>query len=165
MRGLVFAVLFLLAHVAVGQNEFVFNETGLTPKKITVKVNNVSKTELYQQTLMWLQENYKNSEIQDQNEVITFTETKGNFIQASKNRYHVKYVVKISFEDGQYTLEPLEVFTKLNSKYDMGWKKFDLNDGSSFFKRRKPIKKTKSYVQKIPTLFNELKENLEKALK
>ena len=165
MRNFLFVVLFVIAQVAISQNEFVFNENGVTPSQIITQVNGFSKTELLQKTVTWLQESYKYSEVKVENKIITFTDTKGNFIKANKSYYSVKYSVKISFEKGQFTLKPLEVYTKLNSKYDMGWQPFDLKDGSSFFKRKKPIKSTRDYVKKIPALFNELNANLLRLLK
>ena len=118
--------------------------------------------------LSWVKKNYKNSNDvitnQVNNESITITDIKPNYINIKKDYYYVKYSVKVSFQDGQYTLEPQQVFTKLNSKYDMGWKNFDLKDGASFFKRGKAIKSTRAYVEKIPNLFNELNTKLNKEL-
>lgn len=165
MRNFLLVVFFLIAQVAISQNEFVFNENGLAPEQTTTQVNGLSKTKLCEQSMVWVHDNYKNAQIVIGYGEFVFTDIKGNFIKANKSYYSVKYSVKISFEKGQFTLKPLEVYTKLNSKYDMGWQPFDLKDGSSFFKRKKPIKSTKDYVKKIPALFNELNANLLRLLK
>ena len=168
MRRVVFVLLFIVSQTVFSQSEFTFTENGITPKQISVKINEASKTQLYAQTLSWIQKNFKKSDevITDQveNQSITILDVKPNYINIKKDYYYVKYSVKILFEDGQFTFEPLEVFTKLNSKYDMGWQKFDLKDGSSFFKRGKPIKSTKVYVKKIPSLFNDVISSLSKEL-
>ena len=157
-------ILCLIAQTVLCQNTFTFSEKGLTPSQTTTKVNGFSKTELQQQALSWIQENYKYATTQVDGESIIFTDVKGNFIEVKKSYYNIKYRVRIRFDKGEFTLEPIDVFTKLNSKYDMGWQPFDLKDGAAFFKRGKPIKKTKVYIKKIPALFNELNERLHREL-
>jgi hypothetical protein len=164
MRRIFVVILCLIAQTVLCQSTFTFLEKGLTPSQVSTKVNELSKTELQQQTLSWIRKNYKYATTQVDGESILFTDVKGNFIEVKKSYYNVKYSVKIRFEKGQFTFAPITVFTKLNSKYDMGWQPFDLKDGAAFFKRGKPIKKTKVYVKKIPDLFNEMNEGLYKAL-
>lgn len=166
----VFVVVLLLVTQGVFcQGAFSFTENGLTPKETDLFVGDQNtKDVLYKKTLTWFQKKYENSKnvVSDQveNEYIVITLIKPNYINVKKDYYYVKYSMKISFAFGQCTFEPIEVFTKLNSKYDMGWHAFNLNDGTAFFKRGKPIKKTKVYVQKVPALFNELKLSLMEAI-
>jgi len=162
-------VLLLVTQGVFCQSAFSFNENGLTPKETDFFVGDQNtKDVLYKKTLKWFQEEYGNSKNvvseQVENEYVVITLIKPNYINVKKDYYYVKYSMKISFAFGQCTFEPIEVFTKLNSKYDMGWQAFDLSDGTAFFKRGKPIKKTKVYVEKIPALFNELNESLFKEL-
>lgn len=169
MKRLLLIISLVLSQTSYGQSEFVFTENGLTPTSINITLENKTKGKLYQKTLTWIQQTFKKpNEViseQSQNNFIILTDIKPNYINIKKDYYYVKYRVKIQFEKGAYTMEPLEVFTKLNSKYDMGWKPFDLKDGAALFKRGKPIKSTKAYVRKVPTLFNELNESLSKELK
>ena len=162
-------LLLFISQVALGQDVFTFTESGLTPKDNTIKVEGMAEGQLYQKTLQWIQANFEDPAkvITDKkaSEYITITDVKPNYLNVRKDYFYVRYSVKIRFEGGQYSLEPVEVSTKVNSKYDMGWQKLDLQDGTKFFKRGKAIKATKSYVDKIPSLFNELNASLAKAMK
>lgn len=169
MRGIFMVILCLIAQASFCQNVFSFAENGLTPKEVNHSLSDEqSKALLFKKTMGWIQKNEKSSKLvvidQVENEYITISLVKPNYINVKKDYYYVKYIAKISFSFGQYKFEPLEVFTKLNSKYDMGWQPFDLNDGASFFKRGKPVKRTKVYVQKIPAVFNTLNDSLNKEL-
>jgi hypothetical protein len=165
MKRVFIVFLLIISQAVLCQNKFSFTENGLAPSQITTKVNGYTKTELQELTLSWIRERLKYSTAKVDGEFIILTVVKGNFIEVKKSYYNVKYSAKISFDKGRFTLEPMDVFTKLNSKYDMGWQPFDLKDGSAFFKRGKPIKKTKVYLKKIPELFNKLNADLLRFLK
>ena len=169
MKGIFVIILLVIGQSIFCQNVFKFTENGLTPRQTKFSLNDEnSKAMLFEKTIRWVQKNYKNPDKviteQVENEYIIITSNKPNYINLKKDYYYVKYSIKISFAFGQYTFEPLEVFTKQNSKYNMGWHPFDLKDGSALFKRGKPVKKTKVYVKKIPALFNELNDSLNKEL-
>ena len=90
---------------------------------------------------------------------------KGNAVNLDKQYYNVSYRVLIDFEDGNYSFEPTEIRLKLNSKYDMGWKEFDLNNGAQFLKKGKPIRKYRSYLENLLKVLNELQIDLQAYLK
>ena len=166
MKKLVFLFLCMVSQTLFCQSEFGYTESGLTPKWVTSELNNSSQAELFQKTLSWIKENYKYADVEtsEQKDWIVITDLKDNLIKVSKRYYNSRYKIKIRFEDHQYTFEPIEFATKQNSKYDMGWEAFNLEDGSAYFKKGKAIKASKSFVKKIPQLFNELNRNLYKAL-
>lgn len=164
MRNIITFIPLVFITLAYSQNKFVFNENGLTPKYSLSNIDSTTVSELYTKTLYWIKKNYKNPEkvidSKVKNDVIQFTGLKENAINTDKRYFNLNYTIKISFKKGQYTFEPLSIQTKANSKYDMGWKDFDLKNGSSFFKKGKAIKNTKSYVKVIPALLNDLNNSL-----
>ncbi|MGC6431281.1 MAG: hypothetical protein ACON5F_09595 [Jejuia sp.] len=156
MRTFIFSLIILWTLGVEAQTKFTFTENGLTPESSVTSIENLSATNLYNKTLNWIKTTYKNPKTEINNQVILLTGIKENAIQADKQYFHIKYTIKIAFEEHQYTFEPLSIKTKANSKYDMGWNEIDLKNGAAFFKKGKPIKKTKSYVKVIPEVLNEL---------
>ena len=146
MKNLLLIVFLIMPKLATSQKQFVLKETGITPDQITSQIGDFSKTALLLKTQDWLNENYQNSETLVENEDIIFIDVKENFIKIKKNYYHVKYKAKISFDRYSLTIVPLEVFTKINSKYDMGWKSIHIKNGSSLFKKKKVLKKFARYI-------------------
>ncbi|MDJ0646833.1 MAG: hypothetical protein QNJ57_12695 [Flavobacteriaceae bacterium] len=169
MRSTIFLMMVLGTSLVYGQTEFIFNENGLDPKYAIANLDSTPATELYQKTRKWIENTSTNATLaldtEIENDFIHFTGIKDNAIKVGKGYLHMKYTVKVSFKKGLYKFEPLEILTKVNSKYDMGWKAIDLNNGSVFFKKGKAIKKTKSYVTSIPAVLNELNAKLYKYLR
>ena len=159
---LVFALLSTLT--LYSQEKFSYTAEGLNPNVLTSNIADASQQDLFEKTLAWLKENYPYADVETSKEsgntFIVFTDLKDNLIKVSKRYYNSRYKIKVRFEAGQFSFEPLEFATKQNSKYDMGWTVFDFNNGAEYFKKGKPIKATKSYVKGIPRLFNELMESL-----
>lgn len=123
----------------------------------------------YIKTMSWIEENSETYNLTVEHAVenasIQISFLKGNATTLDKQYYNIGYQVKISFEDGKYTFEPTEIRLKLNSKYDMGWTNFDLNDASLYFKKGKPLRRYKSYLENIPKALNELQMKLISYLK
>ena len=97
---------------------------------------------------------------QEENALLTFTSKKGNAVTKNEQYFHALYTIELTFEDGQYTFTPVNVHLKLNSKYDMGWKEVDLNDGTMYFKKGKPIRKLKDYTDGLTEPINALNDSL-----
>ncbi|WP_282042681.1 hypothetical protein [Winogradskyella flava] len=146
--------------IAYCQDAFVFNENGITPGHIISKVDSAPKAALYSKTLQWIKNTDAVVDVYAENDFIQLIGTTTNAINEGKRYFHMKYVIKISFENETYKFELLEIQLKANSKYDMGWMDFNLKDGSPFFKKGKVIKKLRSYVIDIPKILNELNTNL-----
>ena len=164
MKNIILLKLFIFTAIVYSQNKFIYNQNGLVPEYTITNIDSISKTELYKKSLNWIKINYENPDralkAQVENDYISFTGTYENIVKVDKRYYHIKYTVKISFKNGQYKFEPLEIQSKLNSKYDMGWAHFDLKNGTLFFKNGKIINKSKSYVTEIPVVLNDLNSNL-----
>ncbi len=156
--------MFFYSSIAKGQTTFKFSEKGLSPESVTTTIEGLSKTELYNKTLAWIENTYKNADkvIQSKSgdSLINFIHIKDNAVNIDKIYSSIKYSITISFEDGQYKFEPTAIQTKVNSKYDRGWNDFNLKNGETFYKRGKLIKKSKSFVINIPDILNQLYASL-----
>lgn len=169
MKSRFLLIAFVISALSFGQNQFVFSENGLDPEYIVTPVDSTSPSILFQKTLEWAKSNFTGDntaiDSQPENNSIHLTGYKNNAVNEGKLYYSLKYRIKISFEKGQYTFEPTEVLLKLNSKYDMGWKAFDLKNGTPYFKRGKVIRNLKSYVYDIPAVLNDVNTRLYQHLK
>ncbi len=169
MKNLILCISILLTTVVYCQDEFIMEEIGLTPKFSTSKIDSLTKSELYKKTLTWIEENEKKYKLsvdnKIENEVIHLSSIKGNAVNLDNQYFNVKYKISIVFEKDNYKFEPTEINLKVNSKFDMGWKDFNLTNGAMFFKRGKVIRKYKSYLKDIMALLNELNIQLNSYLK
>lgn len=154
----------LLPPFAYAQDPFTITENGLTPSFATTNISHFTSDELYQTTLNWIEDNeeqYKLSidELMD-NRMIQFTSVKWNAVNLGDQYYIAEYGIRLSFEEEQYTFEPLTIRLKLNSKYDLGWEEFDLTNGSPYYKKGKVIKKYKTYLGNLVAQLNEISLSL-----
>ncbi|WP_299552787.1 DUF4468 domain-containing protein [Seonamhaeicola sp.] len=169
IKNLILCLNLLLTVLVYGQDEFAINYKGLTPKLSISKIDSLSKSALYLKTLEWIEENETKYRLlvdsKIENEAILVILIKENAVNLNKQYYNVKYKINISFEKEQYKFEPTRIQLKLNSKYDMGWKDFDLTNGAIFFDKEKVIKKYKYYLKDITRSLNELSMQLNAGLK
>ena len=169
MKKLLLGIFLLWTTLSYGQIEFVIAVDGLSPKILSAEMSAFNSSQMYTKTMGWIEENSEtynlSMEHAVENAYIQISFLKGNAATLDKQYYNIGNKAKISFEDGKYTFEPTEIRLKLNSKYDMGWTNFDLNDASLYFKKGKPLRKYKSYLENIPKALNELQMNLLSYLK
>lgn len=160
-------ILLLSTTVASGQEQFAIDEQGLNPKSISSKFNPDSKEQLYEKILTWLEKTEEHKIDLGKtviNKEIHFDLFKGNAVNLADRYYNAKYAIQINCEDGNYTIQPTEIFLKVNSKYDMGWKEFSISDASEFFKKGKVIRKYKAYLQDLTTPLNDFQNALQSHL-
>jgi hypothetical protein len=152
-----------------GQEQFVIDENGLTPKYIVSQVEDLTRAELYSNTLKWIEANneFHNIAIASfvESERILLTSIKSNAVNLDKQYYNVKYDITLEFDDNSFTFMPSKIQLKLNSKYDMGWKNFSLTSGAQYFKKGKIIRKYKRYLRDLAAKLNELNMQLNTDLK
>lgn len=150
--------------IGYGQDRFNFEETGLTPTTIVTELKTSGPQDAYRLVSNWIKNN--NYDLIDSLHGVSFQFRfiKENAIQEGKQTYHLRSTLQLTFDKQNYSLTPLYLETKLNSKYDMGWNEIDLKNTSKFFKNGKALKKTKSYVQQIPLALNELYTELKNVL-
>ena len=168
MKNLLSLSLVLLSILVHGQEQFTIQSGGLTPKLLTFPTNQ-TPNELYQATLAWAEENKEGFKLTiistAEGEEIQLSSVKGNAVTQSDRYFHAKYDILILLTDGQYTFQPTQIQLKVNSKYDMGWKHFDLQDTSEYFKKGKVVRKYKDYLEDLVAPLNQLHSELTAHLK
>ncbi len=157
--------LFFLARPAVAQEQFAIEATGLMPKSIRFQIpSGDSSQQLFQQTLDWIKANEKTYKLTLEETGLgtemVLTHIKNNAVNLGDRYFHAKYDTKIQFEGSQILFEPIKIQLKVNSKYDMGWNDFDLSSGVEFFKKDKPIKKYRTYLNDLVAPINALHQAL-----
>ena len=169
MKKLILGFSLVWVTLASGQTEFVIKEEGISPKSISVEMSAFTATQLYDNTNQWIEENSETYNLAieraAENASIHLSSLKGNAVLVEKQYYNMEFKITIRFEAGRYSFEPTQVRLKLNSKYDMGWKDFDINNGSLYFKKGKLIRKYASYLENITVALNELHSDLSTHLK
>lgn len=153
MKNLLLVTTLLLSTLSFAQTEFNYTkEEALTPKGLVVETPNKTQSEIYQNALGWVKENFMNSD-----EVIQTT-IENNMIRfkgITKNGYCVKvfgmnscddiaYLIDLEFKDGKYRFIPLSLkyYNKPTNGVPeilWGWRDFYLNDSSYYFKKKGEI--------------------------
>nr|WP_298997067.1 hypothetical protein [uncultured Allomuricauda sp.] len=169
MKKRIFGLSMLFVTLGHGQTEFAITTDGIYPKAITSEIGAITTSQLYKKVMDWIEENSEtyNLTIDRATEDVSIhiSSLKSNVATLEKQYYNANYRVNIRFESKKYTFEPTQIQLKLNSKYDMGWKDFDLNNGSLYFKKGKPVRKYRGYLENIPKVLNELHRELDIHLK
>ncbi|PRX56461.1 hypothetical protein [Flagellimonas meridianipacifica] len=169
MKKLILGLSMLFVTLGHGQTEFTITADGIYPKAITSEIGAYTTSQLYKKTIDWIEENSETHNLTidctAEDISIHISSLKNNAANLEKQYYNATYRVNIRFESGKYTFEPTQIQLKLNSKYDMGWEDFDLNNGSLYFKKGKPLRKYRAYLENIPKVLNELHTELDGHLK
>ncbi|MDV4024434.1 hypothetical protein CMT52_08815 [Elizabethkingia anophelis] len=144
------------------EKEFsITKEKGLTDYIVT-DVTGKTASEIYNKTLEWINRTYKNPD------KVILSKIENNYIRiegASNNIYVLnalgsenptdsKYQLEISFKDGKYKLDIIEL------KYlapQVGWTNIPFD---FFYKKDGELKSMFKFTNKIPTYFNSLNKNL-----
>ena len=157
MKNLILIFVCFLSFQLMGQEVFKFSEKGLSPKFKEIQIEK-SDSLLFANTIQWIENNKETFNLKlvkrDSKKQIEFSSVNNNGTSLDKQYFHVKYAIELIFKDGNIKFTPKSIELKLNSKYDMGWKDFDISDGYSFFKRGKVIRKYRKYLSDITDHLN-----------
>lgn len=168
MKYLLPCIGLLMTATVYGQDEFAITANGLAPPFLTSKIDHLTKSQMYEKTLTWIEENeeaYKLSvQGKTENAAIQLTSVKWNAVNLGEKYFIARHHISLSFEDDHWKFEPTAIQLKLNSKYDMGWEDFDLTDGTMYFKKGKLIKKYKSYLDDLLAQLNEINMKLKSSI-
>lgn len=169
MKKLLTFLFVILSIQAYSQQEFSFAIDGISPTFLGLNLGDKDTKSAYQSALEWLKNNADTYQISVVNKkptsLLEFTSVKNNAVNLDKQYFHAEYHFSMVFEKNQMRLTPKKIRLKLNSKYDMGWKDFDLSTGSQYFKKKnKPIRKYKSYLNDLVNPMNNLAQKLANAL-
>ena len=162
----------LITIISFGQEEFVYNENGLNPKYLVVDIGDKDKSEIFNETINWIKETYKNPD-----DVIktTIDNKKVRFegMHSTKNIcvkifgkttcYYALYTIEIEFKDGKYKFQPLSLKYRVPiSKYNTsGVNPINLSDGSGYYNRKGELRKSyDTQPSAVEDLFNSLNSDL-----
>ena len=165
-KNIILFILTFISGISFSQEKkFIYDKNGLTPFVVT-DVENKTAKEIYQKSINWIKETYKNpnivikSEIEDESVRFEGISNNAGIVYdgfGGKGLYSVKYSIKISVKDYKYKFEVIE-FELLNCPIKKnGW---NPNDKSFFKEDGSPRKPWKDYPKSIETLFDELNDNL-----
>jgi hypothetical protein len=150
---------------------FKYDCSGLNREFSVVKVDTIKANDLYNKTINWIKESYKNPDevikTTIDNKKIRFEgvergamKLKGSF--GYKMSFDIKYTIEVSFKDGKYRFRPIEFSYYIPpSQYSRGWYSVNLFNGSIFCTKGNSLKsRYKGHVNCIEETFNNLNSNL-----
>lgn len=154
------------------ESEFKFTKDGFTDFVITPCEGKI-QSELYKKALDWVAVTFKNPKevikTQIENDYLRLEVTGRNLIYFKtlgvKNPRNSKYQIEISFKDGKYKFDIIEIsyYDTLNNynASQWGWISVDMNDMAIYFNKKGEIRGAYKYFpEMIPTYFNELNKSL-----
>lgn len=176
MKNLILmGALLLLSMVSFSQeSEFKFTREGLTDF-VVIPIDSATQNDLYKKTLEWVQVNYNTPrEVlkgQIENEYVRIEGVSKNALCMKalgiNNCYTVKYQIEISFKNGKYKFDVIDLKQYfMPSQYSSGgWYDVPLNS-PKIYKENGEIKNAYSqYPENIENVFNSLNKSLEIFLK
>lgn len=171
-KKITLTVSFILAvcSLTFGQDKFIYDQKGLNPKYVVVEMDSLEQNELFTKTINWIKETYKNPDEVIKttivNEMVRFEGFQPNSF-SYKSIYNfsidVFYTIEISFKNGRYRFEPIEVKSKFQPKgcYQPGeYFIINLSNASEYYKGNGRLKCSNDLPQSISKLLNSLNENL-----
>ena len=160
----------------LGQEKFKYDEKGLTPKYLVGEINELNKNKIYEKSLNWVKETYKNPDkvikTTIENEKIRFQGVAMDYlcqsVLLSTFCYNTTYTIELEFRDGKYKFTPTSISYRMPpSQYSSGGDvQVNIDNGEDFYKRNGKIKKqTKTMPESIEKLFNDLEKSLSNYIK
>ena len=167
---ILFTTLFLLAGmVGFSQDKFTFTKEGFTDFVVT-PVDGKTQAQLYKKALDWVAVTFKNPKevikANIENDYIRIEGSNNSFVCASgtaKICLDAKYQIEISFKDGRYKFDliDLSTFAPASEFGPGGWTNLDLQNVEPFYNKKGEIKGAyKNYPVTIPGYFNDLNNSL-----
>ena len=171
MKKLTLLLIMLLTFVGYTQESFTYDERGLTPKYLVEEFEGISQQELFDRTIYWINDTYKNPD-----EVIkaTISNKKIRFEGVSMDRfshtllgtahyYNATYTIEVSFKQNKYKFELIKITYRIpGSQYGNGYiVKINLDNGEGYYRKNGKLKgKTKNVPKQLENLINGLQKSL-----
>lgn len=157
------------------ETEFKFSKEGFTDYVVT-EVPGKTQSELYKKAIDWVSVTYKNPKevikAQIENDYIRIQGASSTLVifnvLGSKTYYDSRYQIEISFKDGKYKFDVIEIeFYTSPSKYGAGgWGTLTLTPADYMYNKKGEIKGNYKYFpETLTTYFNSLNKELEAFLK
>ena len=162
MKKILLVLLIIMFTINItAQDSFNYDNKGLTPKYLVKPFENTPQSELFNKSINWIMETYRNP-----NEVIKTTivsktiRFEGISISALANK-NARYLIEIEFKNNKYKFKPLEVFVIMPSSVIGGDYEINLESGEDYYKRNGDKKsRTKDLVVQVKDLLNGIEESL-----
>lgn len=144
---------------------FTYDKNGLSPGKLTVKVNKFDKKELYEKVLEWVGEKYKDpdkvikkKEKNDKIKIEGFTDNALCFgVKSEYSCEGLTYAIEFTFEDEQYKIKPSELsYISKNGKMV----KLNLNKSEFYTNNGDILEGYEKVSSQIEALFNNLNKSM-----
>lgn len=163
MKNLISSIFILIGAAGFAQDKFTFTKEGFTDYVVT-PVENRNQSQLYKKALDWVAVTFKNPKevikASIENDYIRIEGSDNSFVCVSGTAnvcVDAKYQIEITFKDGRYKFDLLE----LSTFSPVGWTNLDLKNTEPFYNKKGEIKGAyKNYEAKIPAYFNDLNESL-----
>ncbi|WP_417619839.1 DUF4468 domain-containing protein [Oceanihabitans sediminis] len=153
------------------QENFIYNQKGLTPNYLVVEIDSLNKEQLFQKSINWIKETYKNPDevikTTINNEKVRFEGFESNLICVNSLGihycYYALYTIEIEFKDNKYKFTPLNLEYRVPaSEYTPGgMKTINFSDGSAYYNKKGKLRRMyKSIPTTVEALFNDLNKSL-----
>lgn len=156
------------------ETEFKFTKDGFTDYVVT-EVAGKTQQELFKKAIDWVSVTYKNPKevikAQIDNDYIRVEGSSPGLVSFNilgRKSYESKYQIEISFKDGKYKFDVIEIqFYTPSSQYGAGgWDTLLLSPVDYMYNKKGEVKGNFKYIpESITKHFNELNKNLEAFLK
>ena len=161
---LIFSVNFSFAQIAFAGKEF--------QNTIITNCENKTAEEMYQKTLNWISYTFTSPDdvlmAKIENDYIRIRGSKKQlacYNTIGKICNDVKFTIEISFKDGRYKFEIIELQENVpyfNQYAPGGWQTFNLSNFDHFYNKKGVLKtKFKYFVEEVPLYFNNLNKELQ----
>lgn len=168
-KFLTFPFLMIYSLVFSQDTEFKMTKESFTDYVVT-PCEDKSQSEIYKKTLDWLNVTYKNPKevlkANLENDYVRFEGSAPSLVCLSslgmKTCYSTKYQIEVSFKDGKYKFDIIEIQYYVNSsQYSSGgWSQFPMVGMEYYYNKKGEIKSTFKNFPIIPSYFNDLNKSL-----
>lgn len=163
MKNLFYTLLLFTSLGFCQSTEFTFTKDGITDY-LVVEVPNKTASELYTQTINWINTYYKNPEsvirAKIENDYIRWIGTSSDFVVLNvfgKAYISSSYQIEVSFQDGKYKFDLIDI----NILQTKGDPNMTLTNMSEYYKSNGEVKgRYKYYPEAFTSFFNEMNKNL-----
>ena len=149
---------------------FTYNQEGLLPKFVVVDVDSLTQTELFEKTINWIKETYKNPDevikTTIANQKVRFEGFQNGVICVSAlgtpTCYGVTYTIEIEVKDGKYRFIPINIEYRVPASQYGGSSTvlIDFDNGAVWYNKGEIRKMYKTIPSAIEMLLNGLNDSL-----
>ncbi|MHC0442357.1 DUF4468 domain-containing protein [Flavobacterium sp. 3-210] len=151
--------------------EFKMSKEGFTDYVVT-PCEGKTQSEIYKKTLDWINVTYKNPKevlkANLENDYVRFEGSASGLVCVNalgmKNCYNTKYQIEVSFKEGKYKFDIIEIqYYVSSSQYSSGgWYPFNMIGMEPYYNKKGEIRSAyKYYPEYIPPYFNDLNKSLQ----